>query len=441
MDAAGNIYFAEFFNNVVRKVTASTGTISTVAGNGYGAGLGYGGYSGDGGPATAAELSGPVSIAVNAAGDLYISDSFNNVIRKVTASTGIIATVAGTGASGYRGDGGPATSAALYWPEGVAIDSSGNIYFADAYNNVIRKVTAATGIISTVAGNGYGAGQGYGGYGGDGGPATSAELYLPEGVALDSAGNIYFADMGNCAVRKVTASTGIVSAIAGMGMQGTSPDGGPASAARLTYPVGVSVDKNRNVYFSESGNFVVRTVAASTGIIGTIAGNGTQGFAGDGGPASSAEFFYPLGVALDKAANIYVTDSWANRIRAIGSSTPLPVTYSVTLTSSDPSPTMGETITLTAAVANNLGQPAASGAITWFNGSTPLGQSAVGNNGSTTLTTTLEQGGDQLITANYVGVSQATGTLSLHVSGFSITPASSSVRPPGDPSGSDWVLR
>ena len=173
------------------------------------AGNGTAGHSGDGGPATSAELSYPSGVAVDTAGNIYIADSTNNRIRKVAASTGDISTVAGNGTAGYSGDGGAATSAELSNPIGVVVDAAGNIYIADEVNNRIREVTASTGIITTVAGDGTR------GYSGDGGAATSAELYYPFGVSVDAAGNIYIADYGNARVRKVTASTGIITTVAG----------------------------------------------------------------------------------------------------------------------------------------------------------------------------------------------------------------------------------
>ena len=211
-DAAGNVYFADLTNNVIRKVTKSTGKISTVVGTYYtGSTWNYGG---DGGPADSAWLGGPLGIATDTAGNLYIADNLNNVIRKVTASTGIITTVAGDFMAidmpwAFSGDGGPATSAELNSPWGVALDAAGNIYIADQGYDVIRKVTVSTGIITTVAGNGNG------GYTGDGGLATSAELNAPDGVTIDAAGNIYISDDGNNVIRKVTASTGKISTIAG----------------------------------------------------------------------------------------------------------------------------------------------------------------------------------------------------------------------------------
>lgn len=320
VDTAGNIYIADMYDNRIRKVTATTGIISTVAGNGYGACC-TGGYSGDGGAATSAELYWPEGVAVDAAGNIYIADSFNNRIRKVTATTGIITTVAGDGTAGYNGDGIAATGAELYGPDGVAVDAVGNIYFADVGNNRIRKVTVSTGKISTVAGDGVA------GYSGDGGAATSAELHNPLGVALDTVGNIYFADTFNYRLRKVTASTGIISTVAGDGTDGYSGDGGAATSAEIS-PFGVAVDTPGNIYIGDFDNERIRKVTASTGLISTVAGDGYEdhgrngtyvgGYSGDGGLATSAELNLPSPITVDAAANIYIGDVDNNRVRAVG---------------------------------------------------------------------------------------------------------------------------
>ena len=313
-DAAGNVYFADLTNNVIRKVTKSTGKISTVVGTYYtGSTWNYGG---DGGPADSAWLGGPLGIATDTAGNLYIADNLNNVIRKVTASTGIITTVAGDFMAidmpwAFSGDGGPATSAELNSPWGVALDAAGNIYIADQGYDVIRKVTVSTGIITTVAGNGNG------GYTGDGGLATSAELNAPDGVTIDAAGNIYISDDGNNVIRKVTASTGKISTIAGYRNAGYSGDGGPADSAKLNDPsLGVAIDAAGNIYIADDGNNVIRRVDASTGKISTICGNGNIGYTGDGGPADSALLNGPEAVALDDSGNIYISDG-NNVIREI----------------------------------------------------------------------------------------------------------------------------
>ena len=418
IDAAGNIYVADTFNNVIRKIAASTGYISTVAG------IGTQGYSGDGGPATIAELYLPTGVAVDAVGNIYFAD--NQRIRKVTASTGIITTVAGSGVQGYSGDGGPAASAELNWPWAVAIDSAGNIYFTDTDNQRIRKVAVSTGIITTVAGTGTP------GYSGDGGPATSAQLNSPFGIGVDAAGNIYFADYFNSRVRKVTASTGDISTVAGNGTQGFYGDGATATSAKMYYPTSVAVDTVGNLYIADDVNDRIRKVTASTGIIQTMAGTGSTGYSGDGGPATSGELFWPYGVAVDTAGTIYIADKNNNRIRAVGSGrapTPGPgSSISVTVTSSDPTPTMGESVTLTATILNSLSSPATSGTVSWLNGSTSLGQSNVDSNGIATIVTTLGPGGNQLITANYTGTSQSAGTLALHVAGFSFTASTPAVR-------------
>ncbi len=469
VDGTGNVYFADEHNQVVRMVSATTGVITTVAGNGTA------GFSGDGGAAVSAELSSPAGTAVDKSGNLYIADSANERIRKVTAATGVITTVAGNGTLGYTGDGGLATSAELCDPFGVATDSTGNLYIADLSNNVIRKVNAGTGVISTVAGNGYGAPPSYypndGGYSGDGGPATNAELYHPEAVTVDSAGNIYIADTQNQVIRKVTASNGIITTVVGNGnatcssvggdggpatnaalcnptgvsvdssgnlyiadrsfsriqiatvssappatqtaaptftveagtyaipqtvtitdstpgaaiyvtLDGSTPStagagyngtinvsgsvtikaiavapgyltstpitaaytitspplsvittvagngvfgfsgaGGAATSAELGYPTGVAVDKTGNLYFTDRENNVIWEVSATTGVISIIGGTGTQGYSGDGGPATNAQFFNPTGIVLDSENNLYIADTYNNRIRKITAST------------------------------------------------------------------------------------------------------------------------
>jgi trimeric autotransporter adhesin len=300
VDNAGNLYITDWGNSRVRKVTP-TGDISTVAGNGAE------GYSGDGGPATSAELHLPIGVAVDNSGNLYVADNQNNRIRKVTP-TGIISTIAGTGSQGYSGDGGPATSAQLNFPNGVAADNSGNLYIADYGNDRVRKVTPA-GIISTVTGNGTA------GYSGDGGPATSAQLYVPNSVAVDNSGNLYITDYGNGRVRKVTPA-GIISTIAGNGTSGYSGDGGPATSAQFYSTDGVVVDNSGNLYIADVGNNRVRKVTPA-GIISAIAGNGTFGYSGDGGPATSAQLNAPNALAVDNSGNLYITDNGNSRVRKV----------------------------------------------------------------------------------------------------------------------------
>ncbi len=309
-DSAGNLYFADYYFNQVFKVSAA-GIITLLAGTGK-----YG-YGGDGGPATSALLYDPAAVALDAAGaNLYIADSDNEAIRRVNLATGIITTVAGNGSLGASGDNGAATLAKLNTPFGVALDAAGNIYIADSGNNKIRKVTASTGIITTIAGTGTS------NYTGNGGKATAANLAGPLGLAVDPSGNIYIADTQNNVVRKVTAATGIITGYAGNGNADDTGDGGKATAATFDNPWDVALDAAGNVYISQQLMGVIRKVVAS-GTISTVAGIPGVGLPtriGDGGPALSALFIDPVAVATDAAGNLYIADDVQNRIRKVTSS-------------------------------------------------------------------------------------------------------------------------
>src|SRR5438093_272147 len=298
-DSAGGFYFSSSPENRVYRVAAD-GVLSLIAGTGTS------GFSGDGGLAVSARLSYPGNLVVDGGGNLYIADWGNDRIRKVNTE-GIISTIAGNGTEGFDGDGGPATSASLNGPRGVAVDPAGNVYIADRGNSRIRKVDTV-GLISTIAGNGTS------GCRGDGGPATAASC-APYRVARDSAGNLYVADGSSRRIRKVSAA-GIITTVAGRGTGQSSGDGGPATLAELIQPLGVAVDPAGNVYIADEGSNRIRKVNTA-GIISTIAGNGKQGFSGDGGPATSAALNQPSGVAVDPAGNVYIADEGSNRIRKV----------------------------------------------------------------------------------------------------------------------------
>ena len=278
------------------------------------AGNGTESFSGDGGLATNASLAFPSSVAVDAAGNVFIADTFNERIRRVDAATGIITTVAGNGTAGYGGDGSAATGANLNDPIGVAVDSVGNVFIADTFNQRIRRVDAATGFISTVAGNGTF------GFNGDGGLATDAWMRDPVGVALDSAGNLFITDQNNQRIRRVDAATGTMSTVAGSGTFGFGGDGGLATNASLSRPTGAALDSAGNLFIADQSNQRVRRVDAATGIMTTVAGDGTFGYTGDGGLATDACLKNPAGVALDSAGNLFIADQSNHRIRHVASS-------------------------------------------------------------------------------------------------------------------------
>ena len=309
-DRAGNLFVADQNNNRVRKI-APNGTISTVAGTGVQ------GFSGDGGPALNAQLYVPTGVFADGAGNLYIADVGNQRIRKVDPS-GIITTVAGTGAKGYSGDNIPAIYASFYNPVRVVVDQSGNVLVADQSNHRIRKI-APNGIITTLAGNGVGT-PANGAFSGDLGPAVNASLNNPTALTVDAAGVVYIADQFNQRIRKVT-TDGIITTIAGNGSAGPGGDGGPALAASLNYPGGITVDAAGNLYFNDDLNYRTRRIATN-GIITTVAGTGAPGFSGDGGAATAAALNGNFGVTLDLAGNLYIADSINNRIREVFGAVP-----------------------------------------------------------------------------------------------------------------------
>ena len=311
-DRAGNIFVSDPDNDRVRRVDAASGIITTVAGTGVS------GFSGDGGPATEARLNTPAGLAVDGAGNLYIADYSNFRIRMVAAGTGIITTLAGTGTSGSTGDGGPATGAQLASPYALAADAAGNMFIGLLGEARVRRVDAVTGVITTVAGTGTF------GFSGDGGLATAAEMNGLYGLAFDGSGNLFVADLYNNRVRRVDATTGIITTVAGTGTMGFSGDGGPATAAALDYPLGLALDGAGNLFVADYNNQRVRMVAAATGVITTMAGAGTAGFSGDGGPATEAAVNYPYGLAVDPAGNLYIADSNNSRVRKVGSGSVAP---------------------------------------------------------------------------------------------------------------------
>ncbi len=300
-DKYGNYYFTDAINShTVRKIDV-TGIITTVAGTGVG------GFGGDGTSATSAKLFTPWGIALDTFGNLYIADGGNNRVRKVNISTGDISTFAGTGTGGGGGDNAPATSAEIWNPNDVCFDKFGNLYISDLYNYKIRKINSL-GIITTFAGTGTP------GYFGDGGPATAANINVAQGIATDDTGNIYIADGSNGRVRKVN-TMGIISTIAGNGLLAYVGDGIPATNAQIA-PIKVAIDDSGNLFIADKTNRRVFKVDG-VGMIHAIAGNGTTGFSGDGGPAVLASLDYPSGISFDQCNNLYIPDVNNRRIRKV----------------------------------------------------------------------------------------------------------------------------
>lgn len=329
LDGAGNLYIADSAHNRIRMVCASatsatikgttctgTGIISTIAGNGNPA------YTGDAGAASAATVNNPSGVALDGAGNLYIADTGNNVIRMISAATGVIKTVAGNGAQGSSGDTGAATTAELNQPQGVTLDSNGNLYIADTANHRIRLVTASTGVITAIAGSGFTQSNGDGGFFGDSGLATAARLNFPHAVAFDQAGNMYIPDTANNRVRKVLAVSGVITAastittFAGNGTPAYAGDGAAANQAELWGPSGVAVDAAGNVYIADTQNSAIRKVTAATGFISTMTASGAGTYFFNGG-FSTVSFYGPTGLYLDGKGNLFVADTLNMIIREI----------------------------------------------------------------------------------------------------------------------------
>jgi internalin A len=298
LDAIGNIYICDTYYGRIRKIDATTGIITTIAGNGT--------SQADSIPAISAKIQQPTGIDIDAAGNIYITEFLYNQVRKINTS-GIITTIAGIHftSGGFSGDNGPATSAMLDRPYDVAVDTAGNVYIADGGNNRIRMVNTS-GIITTVAGSNSGVL-------GDGGPATLAQLIRPEGVTV-SHGNIYISDYYHYTIRKVN-NAGIITTIAGNGIQGNSGDGGLATSAAIGGPRGIKVDANGNVFFADYYYSTIRKINPS-GIIDLVAGTGINGYSGDGGSAVLAQVA-AVDVTVDAFGNLYIADGNNNRIRKV----------------------------------------------------------------------------------------------------------------------------
>lgn len=311
MDSDGNLYVLDGAYDEVFRISGVDQSRVTVAGKRTDDV--YTIYDGDGGPATEAHMNIPIGLAVHPNGDLYIADTGNNVIRKVAASTGIITTITGN-KQGYAGDNGFALDASFFAPQDVAVASNGDVYLADTQNHVIRKITATTGIVTTVAG----LGPDGAGYSGDGGAATDAALNYPTGVTMDTNGNIFIAEFANSVVRRVDVHTGIISTVCGKAnIRSYTGDGGPADMATLWSPNKLSFDAEGNLLIADSGNSVIRKIDMATGIITTVAGSGKVGYAGDTGDAIAATLNSPVCVTADDDGNLFIGDQQNAVIRVV----------------------------------------------------------------------------------------------------------------------------
>ncbi len=304
-DASGNLFIADSFNHCIRRLDRASSVITTIAGTGKR------GYAGDGGPAAQAVFRYVMDIVIDARGNSYVADPYNQRVRRIDAVTGRVATLAGTGEEGYSGDGGPAAGAMLADPRALALDMQEGLHIADRYSHCVRRVDFATGVITTVAG------RGEKGYSGDGGPAAEARFNQPSALACDPRGNLYIADCWNYRIRRLDAGTGQMTTVVGFGKMGLSGDGGLATEARIGFVEGLAVDGAGNLYLADHSYHCIRRLDVATGAISTVAGGEKKGFAGDGGPAIKARFKKPGGLAFDANGDLYVSDRGNARVRKI----------------------------------------------------------------------------------------------------------------------------
>jgi sugar lactone lactonase YvrE len=399
-DASGNLYFAETANHTIRKVDSS-GNIITIAGTGTQ------GFSGASGPAISATLDSPQGLALDSLDNLYIADTHNHCIRKLNLITGTITTIAGTGTQGFSGDNGPATAAQLSLPTALAVDRANNLYLADSANHRIRRIDATTGVITTIAGTGTQ------GFSGDNGSAINANIDSPTGLAVDSANNLYLADTHNHRIRRIDATTGAITTIAGTGIAGFSGDNAAATSANLALPHGLTIDPAGNLYLADTHNHRIRRIDATTGAITTIAGTGTQAFSGDNGPAIAASLDSPRAIAISPTTLVTLSDTANQRIRQL-TATPGPATTIQTIAGLGVTAPGALTLTAPSVIAYGTGKLTATvtsiipatGSITFFDTTitttTTLGTVTLASNLATLSTATLPAGLHSLI-ATFAG--------------------------------------
>ena len=431
VDAAGNFYISDSSNNRIRRVDGQSTVISTVAGNGTP------GYGGDGAVGTAGMISDPAGIAIDGAGDIYFADTGNHVIRRIDAITGFLSTVAGTGTvQGYTGDNHLATAATLSLPEGLAFDANGNLYIADTGNNVIREVNASTGMITTVAGTGVA------GYNGDGITATTAKLDSPWNLVVGPDNSLYIADLMNQRIRQVS-PLGIITTIAGNGNQGFAGDGGVASQSELNEPAAVILDPAGDVYIADSGNNRIREISAAPNAnianndIQTIVGTGGEQFIGDGGLANAANIYGPNSLFFDQTGDLFMADMFHNRIREISAS-PLSLTFTGVRVGKVSTPAVVEavqddgnaTLNIAAPTFNNSALAAAS---TTCNPGTAVAMGTSCNIGIEFAPTTVAANVSGTLKVNSDAANTPT-VVNVSGPGLSVNPTSTTVNPSPNPS-------